>query len=163
MTSTVIIDNYAQDKRFFILFTEEEFAQLNDVWDQNSALLEEYSKIDLFRGMKKWSDLTIQHFNFLLIKSLTDYFQQPDEIQFDDEHPITASLRFFITALLKKLVLTTNMNVEVLKIKYLNDYTVNFEVQSNLTLTLGNKDTTKEDSKKSALTVVVDNTKGKDS
>jgi len=152
MSVTVIFDNFPGDRRYFITLTEDDFNIVDQSWDTADYQLSSYSSLVMFEGVNVWSDLAPNQYEFLVLKAMIDFYSLTDDEQLDDNNPIVVALRFFVTGLVKCVETRAQFNIEILKLQYVNDCTMNFEIISSITMTL-------EPLQKTKLKVVVDNTK----
>lgn len=153
MSVTVIFDNFPGDRRYFIMLNEEDFEVIDQCWDTADYQLSSYSSLPLFDEVNVWADIPPNQYEFLSLKAMIDFYALTDDEQLNDNNPIVVALRFFVTGLVKCLETRAQFNIEILKLQYVNDCTMNFEILSSITMTLEPLD------QKTKLKVVVDNTK----
>jgi len=153
MSVTVIFDNFPGDRRYFITLNEEDFEIVDQSWDTADYQLSNYSSLPMFEHVNTWSDIAPNQYEFLVLKAMVDFYSLTDKEQLDDNSPSVVALRFFITGLVKCIETRAQFNIEMLKLQYVNDCTMNFEIISSITMTLEPLET------KTKLKVVVDNTK----
>lgn len=156
MSVTVIFDNFPGDRRYFITLNEEDFEVVEQSWNTSDYQLENYSSLPMFNNVKVWADIAPNQYEFLVLKSMIDFYTLTDDEQMDDNNPIVVALRFFVTGLIKCLETRAQFNMEILKLQYVNDCTMNFEIVSSITMTLEPLE------QKTKLEIVVDNTKKDD-
>lgn len=157
MPTTVIIDFIPQDRRFFLLFTDKEFKRVDERWQHEEPLLRELSGNKLFEGKTRWSELRPTQFNFLLMKALHKVSALEVTEQQNEEHPVVHSLHFLIMALIRCIENSSETNVEVLRLKQYDVYTVSFEFNGAVTINL-NQNENEDPAKCVKPKLVVDNT-----
>lgn len=154
MSVTVIFDNFPGDRRYFITLLEEDFDIVDQCWDTDKYDLSNYSSsLPMFEGVNVWADIAPNQYEFLVLKSMIDFYALTDDEQIDDNNPIVVALRFFVTGLVKCIETRAQFNIEMIKLQYVNDCTMNFEITSSITMTLEPLE------EKTKLKIVVDNTK----
>jgi hypothetical protein len=152
MPTNIIVNFQKLDKRFTVIMTDEELTAFDDRWESDdrflSNLREEIPHI--FEGLNKWNELRPIHFAILVVKNLTQLMNLSEEEQKDEEHPVSKSLYFLISGLVKSLGTRTDAAVEVIRIHYFDEQNVALEYQLTMGLGLGERPLPK-------LSLVVDN------
>jgi hypothetical protein len=152
MTSTVVVNDFASDRQFTLIFNDTDFTRANEFWDQEDKLLNDLQSEPYFKGKLKWSDLDPTHFQLMLLRVLTKVNKlQPDE-RGDLDHPVMMGLTFLLTSLIKCLEMRTGCQVELLKLQRLSDTDILYDFAASLNMRLDNP------SAPTGIRVIVDNT-----
>lgn len=154
MATNCIIDDYVSRKRSSVLLTEDQFAKVLKLWDQEDQLLKDLHVIERFKGRETWSALDPWHFRVLLTNSFNnvDRYVEPAD-RFDWSNPFVGSLYFMVMALIICLEKRTDGTVDTIRIMRISE----LEVTMEFTLTMIPEQ--RKPLPSTSLTVVVDNTK----
>jgi hypothetical protein len=153
MSTTVIVENLNTNNRVFLLFSDKEIKIAEKFWDTQDSTLLELKPNKLFENRTKWSELDPIHYKFLIISIMNILFSKNSSPKvLNDSNPVVQRLNFLICCFLKCLEIKCQSTIDLLKIKRYDDKNVSFEYQASIFLSA-------QDSKKTDLKVIVDNTK----
>lgn len=157
MATSVIIDNLINSKRYFLVFTDDEFSIVEKNWNKQDVLLVGLSTHPVFENKTRWSELRPLHYNFLIMKNLDQAWNIPESEWFNENNKTISSLHFLLKCLIKCLEIRSDAKIDVVRIQSYGENTVT--INYNATITIESIKMPKVDpDPRARFTVVVDNT-----
>lgn len=161
--TAVTIDFFQTDLRIFQLLQTEDFAGVQQIWNNDDPELKRFAAGTVLEGAERWYDLTPVQFRLLIVQAIEEIsaLAEPD---ITPESIQLKRLRFFIGALILRYLELTGDHIEMLKIQHLGNSKVNFQTLSTQTIGVDLEQQDGDDAQEEAptsLRVVVDNTKGR--
>lgn len=151
--TTVIINDFATDRRMEILFNHpQDFEQIDENWEKEDKLLLEMQGNDFFKGHTRWCELNPTHYRFLLMATLNKVAALTDAQQADSSDQTMASLTFVITGFIKCMEDRTESTLELMRINRLEENEVLYDYAGSVNMHLETARRTK------GLRIIVDNT-----
>lgn len=154
---TTIIDDLRTDRRYFFIFGEDDFKELEDAWTKVDQGLLQLHDNPLFKGLKRWCDLAPVHFKSMILNNLSAFLSLPPPFQTEMSHPLTKSLNLVIMGMIKCLEERTDSNLEMVKLKVINNGEMIVEYSAILTA-----DIRSHISSNNFLKIIVDNSDEED-
>lgn len=152
MSTTVILTDYPRNRRATILYLDEDFRDIEPLWDKGDRLLEELKDHPVFANRVTWRALAVVHWRILIIQNLALVAQLSSEEADDDDNPVVRSLNFLMMGLIACLERQTGSTIELLRVDRVGEHDVAFSLNASLDHDL---DLPKP---KAGLRIVVDNT-----
>jgi hypothetical protein len=150
METAVNIDAFGKDTRIFLVISETDYDRMMDAWVRPDDALRNYFA-DMAEPYQQWSDVPPMQYRLLIIQTLEELIDDTDSMSVEQ----VEQLRFLITGMCLKVMLLTGDNVDLLRLRHLGNYRVNFEMVIDQTVAMSYE----EEQPRPKLTVVVDNTK----
>ena len=160
MTTRIIINDYKENRRFYINLEKEDFDIVETYWDQTDQLLQALQGEDFFKGHATWGLLSPTHYRLLIIKNLSTLVALSEDARSDRENNIVRSLRFLVTALVYCLEIRSETIVELMKITRMDEYQVSFDYVSNINLPIKSPSKIVPVEPEKKFTVIIDNESG---
>ncbi len=153
MATNCIVDDYVLRRRTSMLFGEINMADVISKWDLEDDMLISLDRIEVFSGIRKWSQLDPLHWRLLICNTMNqrDKYVDPDKFN-DDSEKIVATLYFMIMGLIHCMQLRSTGAVDNIRVMRISEIDVTFEFIITM---IPEK---KKQPPPSGLQVVVDNT-----
>ena len=152
-TCTVIINDFENDRRTVVAFGSDEFAVVEEMWEEPDKVLVGLQENTLFTGKTRWIDLDPTHYRILLMRNLTLVGELTDEQRADHENPTVRSLHFLLCAFITCLQKRCESFLELLHVNRLGETEVAYDYTACLNLAV---DYPRQP--KGGLRIIVDNT-----
>lgn len=152
---SVIIDDLKNDRRFFMIFNDDDFNIVNESWDKIDQGLMNLQNNPLFKGFTKWNDLFPIHFKSMIAHNMAAFLDLPGEMQVNFENPISKSLNLVLMGFIKCLNDKCDSTIEMMKIKAITGHDIIIEYSATFTA-----DVRHYISPNNFLKIVVDNDNG---
>ena len=130
---SVIIDDLKNDKRFFLVFNDDDFTLVKESWEKVDQGLVNLQNNPLFKGFTKWCDLFPIHFKSMIAHNMAAFLELPAEMQVNFENPVSRSLNLILMGFIKCLDDKCDSNIELIKIKAITGHDIIIEFSATLT------------------------------
>jgi hypothetical protein len=130
--SSVIINDYVENKRIKLFFLPDDFAMIDERWGDEDPVLQSLQTFDFFLGRSRWRDLEPAHFRLLVAKNLQNAAFLAEEDRLDDDNPVVSSLNFLICAFIRCIENTIDGHVELIRLNRVGDLEVAVEFTAAL-------------------------------
>jgi hypothetical protein len=151
MSSTVLVNDFVNNERFYVTLGPKEDKKLEEYWFKSDQLLDEISHTPIFKGLKTWNQLRPSHYQILILRNFVHLDRLTVIEKQDVMHPVLQSLYFLIACLIRSLLEHSESDIEYLKLTRLTKDRLNFDYHASITIEI--------EPVESSLKVVVDNTK----
>lgn len=131
MSTSVIITDFSNNRKMFLLFTEEDYSDVIDAWMDSSKFFTEVKTKAAYKNYSRWADLSILEWSNLIIHKLSEVIKLSIEDQYNEKHPLVSSLHFYIVGYCHKYLLETGSSIEFLRIQNINDLDYNIIINSS--------------------------------
>lgn len=155
MTTACIINDFIQNRRMFLLFSEAEFQRIDAVWNNSDRLLADLQSNELFQGRTRWCDLEPFHFGCIIMKNLTYAAELKLDEQNDERNSVVRSLHFLLMALVRAIECKAHCSVEILHVNRIAETEVAFNYSAAINMAIELNRNGKDNQK---LRIIVDNT-----
>jgi len=133
-TSVSIID-YLNDRKIFLVFIEEDFNSIKEVWNKRNSFDQEFKNITNIRH-NKMSSVCLIDWKLLIIQILKVVLQLPSFEHNNIENPNIKNMHNILVGFCYKYKLETGNNLDYLQISNFKDNEYSFNItSSDLTLT----------------------------
>jgi len=160
MLSYVQIKDFVANETYQMVLNEDDFDEMDSIWEKEDDNLLNFKDNALFTGRQTYASLIPIHYQLLIsthIEKLDGLSLEDREVAlFDDNSEIYKRLKILLMGLIKSLIATTTCYVDILNLEILSANKINFNMTLGMCIETS-KSLTPE--KKSALRIVVDNTK----
>jgi len=151
-TTTVIVNDFTNNRRSIIILNREHFDKIAEVWHDEDTILIDMQENDFFAGKTHWFELNPTHFRLMVARNLTMAAELPEVERYDSKNDVIRSLHFLLAALIYCLQQRSECLVELMRIARLSEYEVTYDFSASLNMSIEMMH-----KPKSGLRVVVDN------
>lgn len=142
------------DSRFYeFLLTNKDMARASSVWNKPDKIIVDLSHTKLFDKKRLWSDLTSDHFKFLICGSFPSLKTLSSDDITNSSIPAVDSFHFITSLLIYYLEIKSEFKIRSLAIRRIRSDYLDFDITGSSSLELKNI------TSKPGLKIIVDNTK----
>lgn len=138
MSTSVVISDFNQNKKIFLVFSEVDYDNVESAWTDPERFFTEVKNKTGYTQYHKWSELSLHQWQYLLIHKLDESLKLSDAVQQDETHPIISSLHFFLVGYCHKYQIETGSLIEMLKIQKVNEIDYNIMAYSTNVMSVEN-------------------------
>lgn len=132
MSTTIIINDYVNNRRAHLVFVMHDFEIMAKFWFSTDRVLEELQQHRAFAGRRRWCDLEPKHYRLLLMQNLVAADALDEPTLTDDDHPVVRSLNFLFMAMCHCIAQRLGGEVEMLRVNRLSKTEITYEVEAAL-------------------------------
>lgn len=131
MSTSVIITDFINNRKIFLLFAEQDYSEVISAWLDPSKFFTEVKSNPNYTKYSRWGELSLPEWNNLVIHKLSEVIKLSVEEQFNEDNPYVLSLHFYLIGFCHKYLLETGMGVDFLRIQNINDIDFNIIIGSS--------------------------------
>lgn len=120
MACLVTIDCFENLKKIYIVFTGEDFAEVDRTWHDTESFMPSIRHLRTFSDCECWADLSFNHWKMLIGNKASDVAGLSTQEQNDLNNVKVKILHFFLKGLIYKLENEVGGDVDFVRVQLIN-------------------------------------------
>lgn len=157
---TVVVNDYECNVKLYISYERSDIQKLKQLWDQPDSKLIDLQCLEPFKGYEKWSELSPEHYRFLICRGLNIMAQMEPNSRANTKDENVYMTNFLILAFIKRLEDLTRAEIEQFRINRFNSLNVTYDFSATYELAYDKpkaKSVSPSEGRSAGFSIVVDN------
>ena len=152
----VFVEDIVNSRFYELLLTNKDMARASSIWNKPDKIIVDLSHTKLFDKRRLWSDLSSDHFKFLICGSFPTLSRLTTDEITNQAIPEVDSFQLLASLLIYYLEIKSEFKIRSLTIRRIRSDYLDFDITGSSSLELKNI------TSKPGLKIIVDNTKSDD-
>lgn len=131
---TVVVNDYESNVKLYISYEANDMSKLDQLWYEPDPRLIELHTLEPFRGYECWSELSPEHYRFLVSRGLNIMAEMDPDDRANTKDENVYMTNFIILAFVKRLEDLTKAEIEQFRINRFDSFNVTYDFTASYEL-----------------------------